>query len=65
MPKKNGKEVYEAVRKVRPDMKALFISGYTSEIINKQGMIEKDINFVGKPVSPDTLLRKVREVLDS
>jgi len=65
MPKKNGKEVYEAVKKVRPDMKALFISGYTSEIINSQGMIDKDINFVGKPVSPDTLLRKVREVLDS
>jgi CheY-like chemotaxis protein len=65
MPKKNGKEVYEAARKVRPDVKALFISGYTSEIMSTQGMIEKDINFVGKPVSPDTLLRKVREALDS
>jgi len=65
MPKKNGKEVYEAIKKIRPDMKALFISGYTSEIISTQGMIDQDINFVGKPVSPDTLLRKVREVLDS
>ena len=64
MPKKNGKEVYEEIVKIRPDIKALFISGYATDIMHKQGIIEEEINFISKPVSPEALLRKVREVLD-
>jgi CheY-like chemotaxis protein len=64
MPKKNGKEVYEEIRKERPDIKSLFISGYTANIIHKKGLLEESLEFIPKPVSPNKLLRKVREVLD-
>lgn len=64
MPKKNGKEVYEEIVRVRPGIKALFISGYTSDIIHKQGIIDEGISFISKPISPEVLLGKVREVLD-
>jgi len=63
MPKKNGKEVYEEIMKIRPDIKALFISGYTSDIIHKKGVVEEGLNFISKPVLPEVLLRKVKEVL--
>lgn len=64
MPKKNGKEVYEEITKLRPDIKALFTSGYTANVIHKKGILDKRINFISKPVQPNQFLRKVREVLD-
>jgi CheY-like chemotaxis protein len=64
MPKKNGKEAYEEIRKLHPRVKALFISGYTANIIHKRGMLDQNLNFIMKPVSPTALLRKVREVLN-
>ncbi|MFH0814216.1 MAG: ATP-binding protein [Pseudomonadota bacterium] len=64
MPKKNGKEVYNEIVKIRPDIKALFVSGYTSDIIQQKGMFAEGINFIPKPVSAEVLLQKVREVLD-
>jgi DNA-binding response OmpR family regulator len=64
MPKKNGKEVYEEIKKTRPDMKVLFMSGYTANVIHKQGILEEGLDFVLKPVSPTVLLRKIREVLE-
>jgi PAS domain S-box-containing protein len=65
MPKKNGKMVYEEIKKVSPHMKVIFISGYATDILYKKGIIEKGINFISKPMSPDELLIKVRETLDS
>jgi PAS domain S-box-containing protein len=64
MPKKNGKEVYEAIRLKNQDIKAIFISGYDADLIQKKGVIDEGVNFISKPVSPDELLSKVREVLD-
>ena len=64
MPRKNGKEAYEEMRSIRPDIKVLFISGYSADMISKEGILEKGMNFISKPVSPSELLRKVREVLD-
>ena len=64
MPRKNGKEVYEEIIKIKPDLKALFISGYAADIIHRQGIIDEGINFISKPVLPEALLRIVREVLD-
>ncbi len=65
MPKKDGKEVYYEIKKVKPDMKVIFISGYASDILYKKGLIEEGLNFIPKPTLPDELLMKVREVLDS
>jgi PAS domain S-box-containing protein len=64
MPKKNGIKVYEEIKRLRPDIKALFTSGYTAEVIRDKGIIEDSLNFIAKPVSPRDLLRKVKEVLD-
>jgi CheY-like chemotaxis protein len=64
MPKKNGKEVYDEITKIRPDIKAIFTSGYPADIIHKKGIIEEGSNFILKPMLPDELLRKVRDVLD-
>lgn len=64
MPKKNGKEVYDEIKKVRPDIKAIFTSGYNADIIHKKGILEEGLDFIAKPISPEEFLRKVREVLD-
>ncbi len=66
MPKKSGREVYEEIRRVKPDIKVLFISGHSQEIVRKKGIFtEQGVNLVSKPVSPRELLVKVREILDS
>ncbi len=64
MPKKNGREVYEKIKALNPGIKPLFMSGYTADIIHNKGMLETGLNFIPKPVMPNELLRKVREVLD-
>ena len=64
MPKKNGREVYNEIRKIRPDVKTLFVSGYSADIVTKQGIEEEGLDFILKPVSPRDLLKKIREILD-
>ena len=64
MPKMDGKEVYENIKKINPDIKAIFLSGYTANLIQQKGVLNKGLNFIMKPVSPKNLLRKTREVLD-
>jgi hypothetical protein len=64
MPNKNGREAYEEIKKIRPDIRALFMSGYPADIIQKHGIIEKGFAYIEKPASPTKLLRKIREVLD-
>jgi signal transduction histidine kinase len=65
MPKKNGKEAFNEIRGHEPGMKALFISGYTGDILSRRGMLDEGLNFISKPVTQSALLQKVREVLDS
>jgi len=64
MPKKNGKEAYEEVKAIKPDVKILFLSGYPNDIIHEKGILDESLNFLPKPSSPVTLLSKIREVLD-
>jgi PAS domain S-box-containing protein len=64
MPKKNGRDAYAEMRGIAPAIKALFTSGYTADIIHKQGLLDHGLEFILKPVSPIELLKKVREVLD-
>ncbi|MCL4457049.1 MAG: PAS domain S-box protein [Nitrospirae bacterium] len=64
MPKKNGKEVYEEIKKINPGIKTIFLSGYTANLIHKKGILEEGLDFILKPVSPKELLGKVREILD-
>ena len=64
MPKKNGKDVYNIIREMRPDIKVLFTSGYDDAIIQRQGILEKGHSFISKPFVPTELLKKIREILD-
>lgn len=65
LPKNDGKSVYEEIRVLNPHIKALFMSGYTTEIIERHGILQNGFNFLQKPLVPHTLLSKVRDVLDS
>ena len=64
MPKKSGKEAYDEIKKIRPDVKALFTSGYAIDIIKRKGLLEEGFNFISKPILPKELITKVRELLD-
>jgi PAS domain S-box-containing protein len=64
MPKLSGKDVYKELKKIKPDIKILFISGYTADILKQKGIENEKINFISKPLRTDALSRKIREVLD-
>ncbi len=64
MPKMNGREVYQEIQKLHPDVRAIFTSGYTRDVILNRGVEDKELAFIPKPLSPVKLLQKVREVLD-
>ncbi|MEA5113329.1 MAG: PAS domain S-box protein [Geobacteraceae bacterium] len=63
MPKKNGKQVYDIISRARTDIKTIFVSGYTADIVEQKG-IPETCHLVSKPFSPHDFLWKVREVLD-
>ena len=65
MPKMSGRELGERIRLQRPDLRILYMSGYTDDAILRDGVLEDGIPFLQKPFTPEGLARKVREVLDS
>jgi PAS domain S-box-containing protein len=65
MPRKNGKEAYDEICGIRPDIKTIFMSGYAGDVFEKKHIIGERFNIIMKPVSPLSLLLKVREVLDA
>jgi PAS domain S-box-containing protein len=65
MPKMNGKEAHDEIIAIKPDVKTLYISGYSADVIQSKGITEESQNIILKPVSPMDLLRTVRRVLDS
>ena len=50
---------------MRPQLKVLYMSGYTDDAIVRHGLLEESLNFIQKPFDPVIVARKVREVLDS
>lgn len=63
MPKKNGREVLSEMEKINPNIKSIFVSGYTEEIIHQKGLLERGYNFISKPITPTEMLTKIKEVL--
>lgn len=65
MPEMNGLKLAEQLLVVQPAMKCLFMSGYTANIITRQGILDEGVHFIQKPFSKNDLSAKVREVLGS
>jgi FixJ family two-component response regulator len=61
----SGRELKDQVSKRDPNIKILFMSGYTDESITYNGILDSGAAFIEKPFSPGGLARKVREVLES
>ncbi len=63
MPQMNGRQLAETLAAARPDLKVLYMSGYTAGTIGADGILEPGVQFLQKPFTPLGLGRKVREVL--
>jgi FixJ family two-component response regulator len=65
MPNMSGRELVQHLRDSANELPVLYMSGYTDDAMENHGIFEPDIPFLQKPFTPDSLSRKVREVLDS
>ncbi len=65
MPKMSGKELSGIISAKYPNIKTLFMSGYTDNIIVHHGVLDEGFELIQKPIAPEELSRKVREVLDT
>jgi CheY-like chemotaxis protein len=65
MSQMSGPELAERLKPLRPDMAVLCMSGYTDDRVVRQGVLQNDVAFLQKPLTPESLTRKVREVLDA
>jgi CheY-like chemotaxis protein len=63
MPEMGGRQLARQLSSVRPALVVLYTSGYTAEAMNQQAVLEEGDSFLGKPFTPDLLLRRVHEVL--
>jgi YesN/AraC family two-component response regulator len=65
MPVLGGQELAHEVRRLRPDVRVLFASGYTDDVLVQQEVLQPGAELIQKPFTRDSLLQKVRSVLDA
>ena len=64
MPGMSGSELAKLLEPLYPEMKVLYMSGYTDNAIVRHGVLQKGVNYIQKPFTMEALARKVRAVLD-
>ena len=65
MPELSGRDLARELRASRPQLKVLYMSGYTDDAVLRQGMLEPGAEFLQKPFRPDDLARRIRDLLDA
>jgi FixJ family two-component response regulator len=65
MPGMNGKELADYLQPLQPQLKSLFMSGYTAEVIAAHGVLDQGVHFIQKPFTFPDLAAKIRQVLDN
>ena len=65
LPGMGGGEIAARIREIHPEVKVLYTSGYTDDVMVRGGLLERGAAFLEKPFTPSILARRVREVLDS
>jgi CheY-like chemotaxis protein len=65
MPEMNGRELAARLREARPELKALFVSGYSASALAPRGVLDEGVHFLQKPFSLEDLAASVREALDA
>jgi FixJ family two-component response regulator len=64
MPEMNGRELADQFVTLKPSTKCLFMSGYSAEVITRNGVIAKGINFIEKPFTMQNFAGKIKDVLN-
>lgn len=65
MPHKNGKEVYDFIKQIKPDIKILFMSGYSADMLADKGILKHEVNYIEKPIYYEDFILKIRDILDN
>lgn len=65
MPKKSGHKVCREIKRFRPDIRTIYVSGYSPDLLQSKGLFDEGIEILMKPFRPLDLARKVREILDA
>ena len=65
MPEMNGRDLAKILSNIKPGLKSLFASGYTTNVIAHSGVLDADVHFIQKPFSLENMAIKVREVLET
>lgn len=64
MPEMNGRELAETLSAHLPELKILYVSGYTANVIAHHNVLDEGVNFLQKPLSPQTLARKISQLMN-
>jgi DNA-binding NtrC family response regulator len=65
MPEMSGRELWDYIKRWRPDVGCLFMSGYTADMLAHRGVGSEELHFIHKPFTADVLLRKIRRILSA
>jgi PAS domain S-box-containing protein len=63
MPVMNGRELHESLAREFPDLKVVYMSGYSNEVISQSGILDEGVILIEKPFTPETLLKRIQKVL--